>query len=89
MVAETVNIRIQPAGVAYMVTWTYRGQRELIDCDSEHLAGTIAVLLRESGREDVAVTQVPYERDPERAARVRKRIAERLAGDGVDMGVFG
>lgn len=87
MVAETVNIRI--GTVAYVVTWTYRGRRELIDCDSDHMAGTIAMLLRESGREDVAVTQVPYERDPERAARVRKRIAERLAVEGVEMAVFG
>ena len=88
MVAETVNIRIKPDRVAYMVAWTYRGQRELIDCDSEHLAGTIAVLLRESGREDVAVTQVPYEHDPEMAKRVWKRIAARIAAEGVERAVF-
>lgn len=87
--AETVNIRIKPALVAYMVTWTYRGQRELIDCNSEQLAGTIAILLRESGREDVTVDEVPYEPDPEMAKRVRKRIAERLANEGVEMAVFG
>ena len=89
MSAETVNIRIKPACIAYMVTWTYRERRELIDCDSEHLAGTIAVLLRESGREDVAVTQVPYERDPEMTKRVFKRITDRLAVEGVELAVFG
>lgn len=75
--------------VAYMVAWTYRGRRELIDCDSEHLAGTIAAMLVESGRTDVTVTRVPYQPDPEMAKRVYQRIAERLAVEGVEMAVFG
>lgn len=89
MVAETINIRIKPDRVAYMIAWTYRGRRELIDCDSEHLAGTIAILLRESGREDVTVSETPYEPDPEMAKRVFKRITDRLAVEGVEMAVFG
>ena len=75
--------------MAYMVAWRYGGRRHLIDCDSEHIAGMIAILLRESGRDDVTVTEVPYEPDPEMAKRVRKRIAERLANEGVEMAVFG
>lgn len=75
--------------MVYMVTWSYRGKRELIDCDSRELAGTIAVLLSESGRDNVMVTEVPYEPDPEMAKRVWKRIAERMATEGVEMAVFG
>lgn len=89
MVAETVNIRIGPSEqVAYMVAWTYRGQRELIDCDSERLAGSIAALLSESGRTEVTVMEVPYAPDPEMAKRVWKRIAARIAAEGVERAVF-
>lgn len=77
------------AGVCYMVTWTWFGRRHLIDCDTADLAGTIALLLSETGRQDVTVMEVPYEPpDPEMAARVRRRIAERLAAEGVEMAVF-
>lgn len=57
-----------------MVTWTYRGHRELIDCDSEQLAGTIAVLLAEASRESVAVSEVEYEPDPEMKGRIWERL---------------
>lgn len=76
------------AMIAYMVAWTHLGKRELIDCDSQLLAGTIAVLLRESGREDVSVMEVPYEPDPEMAQRVWARIQARIAAEGVEMAVF-
>lgn len=91
MVTETVNIHLGPSTerVAYMVAWTYRGRRELIDCDSEHLAGTIAALLAESGRTEVTVMEVPYEHDPAMAKRVWKRLSERIAAEGVEMAVFG
>lgn len=91
VVAETVNIRVRPAEelVAYMVAWTYRGRRELIDCDSAQLAGTIAAMLAESGRTEVTVMEVAYEPDPEMARRAWKRITERIAAEGVEMAVFG
>lgn len=74
--------------VAYMVAWTYQNRRHLIDCDSQRLAGLIAALMSEAGRADVTVMEVPYEPDPEMAARVKCRIQDRIAGQGVDMAAF-
>lgn len=76
--------------VAYMVAWTYLGVRRLVDFDSESTVNAFTLLLAEApGREDIQVSRVPYQRDPEMAKRVWKRLAERIATEGVEMAVFG
>ena len=76
--------------LAYMVAWTYRGERRLVDFDSESMANAFTVLLAEAnGRTDISVLRVPYQRDPEMAKRVFRRITEKIATEGVEMAVFG
>lgn len=62
----------------WMVAWTHGGSRYLIDFDDEAMACAFALMLAEAGREDISVSAQEYQPDPERAARIRKRIDERL-----------
>lgn len=64
---------------AYMVFWTWHGDRRFIDFDDESMACAFALMLAEAGREDISVSAQEYRPDPERAERIRKRINERLA----------
>lgn len=64
--------------MAWLVCWTVGGRRFLIDFDDEAMACAFALMLAEAGREDISVSAQEYKPDPERAARIRKRIDERL-----------
>lgn len=64
----------------WVVTWRYRSGWRVIDFSDEDTALRFAQGLAESNdREDVAITPIEYEPDPERAERIWNRLQDRLA----------
>lgn len=63
---------------AYFISWRHKGQAWLLDVNTPGLAAVISILLTETHREDVKVTEEDYQPDPEMAARVMERIKERI-----------
>ncbi len=47
------------------MTWTWRGERHVLDIDDDTLTTVVGIGLREGGRSDVAITAHEYEPDPE------------------------
>ena len=68
---------------AYAVTWKRKPFPIpfLVDVDSRELAESMAVRLNYQGAYDVQVTTLEYEPDPEAAARIARRINERLGDE--------
>lgn len=66
--------------IAYLVTWKKKPYplQFLIDFSDEGLAVRASVALTEIGRQDVKVTTVEYEEDPELKARMWERVQARL-----------
>lgn len=62
----------------YAITWTWKGQRYLLDVNTASLAAIVGVVLAETKREDVTVSEVPYEDGPERRNRIWARVQQRL-----------
>lgn len=64
---------------AYIVTWTWAGERFLLDVNTKGLASVLGIVLAESGRQDVHMDQVEDApaADPERQARIWARVKAR------------
>lgn len=64
----------------WVISWQNRGARFVLDVDDEQDAHRIAVLLAESGREEVRIVRAELKADvpPETKERIWQRIEARI-----------
>lgn len=67
---------------AYVVTWTWDGERHAVDVDSERLASVLSLVLAECQREDVTVVEIEGPASPDMRLRVWAALQSRNGGGG-------
>ncbi len=62
----------------YAITWEWKGQRYLLDVDTASLASIVGIVLAETKRVNVMVSEQEADDDPERRKRIWARVQQRL-----------
>lgn len=58
----------------FAVAWTFKGERYLLDVQTSGLAAVAGILLSETGRTDVTVSEQEFELDAATQKRIRERV---------------
>lgn len=61
----------------FAVAWTFKGERYLLDVQTSGLAAVAGILLSETGRTDVTVSEQEFELDEATQKRIRERVFAR------------
>lgn len=67
---------------AFVITWTWAGERHAVDVDSERLASVLSLVLAECQRGDVMVTEIEGPASPDMRLRVWAALQARNGGGG-------
>ena len=69
---------------AFVITWTWNGERYAVDADSERMAGVLALVLAECQRGDVTVVEIEGPATPDMRLRVWAALQARQGGGRVN-----
>ena len=67
---------------AYLVAWTWDGERHEVDVDTERMASVLCLVLAECQRGDVMVTEIEGPASPDMRLRVWAALQARNGGGG-------